>query len=105
MDEVTLNRIKNDPNYKALVSERSSFGWTLAILTLVLYYGYIAIVAFSPATIATKVSGNITVGIILGLGLILGSILLTGIYVLRANSRYDELTQAIVQAATAGGQQ
>ena len=103
MDNNTLSRIQNDPNYKALVSERTSFGWTLAILTLVLYYGYIAIVAFSPETIAVKVSGNITVGIILGVGLILISIILTGIYVLRANSRYDRLTQAIVQAASAGG--
>ena len=103
MDATTLARIQNDPNYKALVAERKSFGWSLAILTLVLYYGYIAIVAFSPETIAVKVSGNITVGIVLGVGLILASIILTGIYVLRANSRYDQLTQAIVQAATAGG--
>ncbi len=103
MDDGMLKRIQSDPNYKALVSERTSFGWTLAILTLVLYYGYIAIVAFSPATIAVKVAGNITIGIILGVGLILASILLTGIYVVRANSRYDTLTQAIVQASTAGG--
>ena len=36
----------------------------------------------------------------MGLALIVVSILLTGIYVLRANSRYDELTRAIVAAAT-----
>ena len=100
MDEQTLARIKGDPNYQALVKERSSFGWTLAILTLVLYFGYIAIVAFAPGLIATKVSGSITVGIIMGAGLILLSILLTGIYVMRANSRYDELTRAIVSSAT-----
>ncbi len=103
MDDKMLGRIQSDPNYKTLVSERTSFGWTLAIITLVLYYGYIATVAFSPLTIAIKVAGNITVGLILGVGLILISILLTGIYVLRANSRYDTLTQKIVQAATSGG--
>ena len=102
MDESTLSRIQNDPNYKALVSERSSFGWILAIVTLVLYYGYIAIVAFSPATIGIKLAGNITVGLVLGVGLIVASIVLTGIYVLRANSRYDQLTQAIVQAVSGG---
>jgi uncharacterized membrane protein (DUF485 family) len=100
MDEKMLARIKGDPNYQALVKERSSFGWTLAIITLVLYYGYIAIVAFAPALIATKVSGAITVGIIMGAALILLSIVLTGIYVLRANSRYDDLTRAIVASAT-----
>jgi uncharacterized membrane protein (DUF485 family) len=102
MDENTLSRIKNDPNYKALVAERTRFGWSLAILTLILYYGYIAIVAFSPETIAAKVAGMITIGIILGVGLIVISIVLTGIYVLRANSRYDQLNQAIVKAASGG---
>lgn len=100
MDEKTLARIKGDPNYQALIKERSSFGWTLAILMLVLYYGYIAIVAFVPDVIGVKVSGMITVGLILGAGLIALSVILTGVYVLRANSRYDALTRAIVANAT-----
>ena len=103
MDETMLSRIQNDPNYKTLVSERTSYGWILSIITLVLYYGYIAIVAFSPETIAIKVAGTITVGIILGVALILISILLTGLYVVRANTRYDELTQSIVKSAATGG--
>jgi uncharacterized membrane protein (DUF485 family) len=100
MDDKLLARIQGDPNYQTLVRERSSFGWTLAILTLVVYYGFIAIVAFDPPLIATAVSGSITVGIILGAGLIVFSILVTGIYILRANSRYDDLTRAIVASAT-----
>ena len=100
MDVSTLRRIEADPNYQKLVSKRKSFGWTLAIVTLVIYYGFIAIVAFAPQVIATKVWGNFTIGIILGLVLILGSILLTGIYVARANSRYDDLTRAVLNVAT-----
>jgi len=103
MDVSTLRRIEADPNYKKLVSERKTFGWTLAIITLILYYGYIAVVAFAPTTIATRVWGDITIGIIMGVALILMSILLTGIYVLRANSQYDDLTRAIVSAAKIGG--
>ena len=103
MDVSTLKRIEADPNYRKLVSERKSFGWTLAIVTLVLYYGYIAIVAFAPALIAAKVLGNITIGMFMGVALILLSIALTGIYVLRANGEYDDLTSAIVNAARIGG--
>jgi uncharacterized membrane protein (DUF485 family) len=103
MDDSTLKRIERDPNYVKLVRDRKAFGWTLTIITLVVYYGYIAIVAFAPAVIATKVAGSITVGLILGAGLIVASILLTGIYVLRANSQYDELTRAIVEANPVGG--
>jgi uncharacterized membrane protein (DUF485 family) len=103
MDVSTLRRIEADPNYQKLVSERRSFGWLLAIITLVMYYGYIAIVAFAPSIISTRVSGDITIGIIMGVAIILASILLTGIYVLRANSEYDDLTAAIVNAVKTGG--
>ena len=103
MDQTSLRRIENDPNYLKLVSERKSLGWTLAIITLVMYYGYIAMVAFAPSVIAVPVFGSITIGMILGVAIILASILLTGIYVLRANSEYDELTSAIVAANTKGG--
>jgi len=103
MDVSTMKRIESDPNYQKLVSDRKAFGWTLAIIILVLYYGYIAIVAFAPNLIATKVAGDITIGIIMGVALILLSILLTGIYVLRANGEYDDLTTAIVNAARIGG--
>ncbi len=103
MDQTSLSRIENDPNYVKLVSERKSFGWTLAIITLVMYYGFIAIIAFAPSIISTKIAGSITIGIVLGVAIILASILLTGIYVLRANSEYDDLTNAIVSATKRGG--
>jgi uncharacterized membrane protein (DUF485 family) len=103
MDQMSLRRIENDPNYRKLVSERKSLGWTLAIITLVMYYGYIAIVAFAPSLIAVPLFGSITVGIVLGVAIILASILLTGIYVMRANAEYDELTNAIVSASATGG--
>jgi uncharacterized membrane protein (DUF485 family) len=103
MDQMSLRRIENDPNYQRLVSERKSLGWTLAIITLVMYYGYVAIVAFAPSLIALPLFGSITVGIVLGVAIILASILLTGIYVMRANAEYDELTDAIVSASATGG--
>jgi uncharacterized membrane protein (DUF485 family) len=102
MDPRSLSRIEKDPNYQKLVSERKSLGWTLATITLVMYYGYIAIVAFAPSVIAVPLFGSITVGIVLGAAIILASILLTGIYVMRANAEYDELTKSIVSASTRG---
>jgi uncharacterized membrane protein (DUF485 family) len=105
MDQRSLSRIEADPNYVKLVNERKSFGWTLAIITLVMYYGYVAIVAFAPALIAVPLFGSITVGIVLGVAIILASILLTGVYVIRANSEYDQLTNAVVSANARRGKQ
>ncbi len=103
MDDAALARIERDPNYIQLVKARKSFGWTLTIIMLVIYYGYIALVAFTPTVLAIKIAGSITVGLALGVAIILAAILLTGIYVLRANSQYDDLTKAIVNAAAMGG--
>jgi uncharacterized membrane protein (DUF485 family) len=99
MDEPTLMRIQSDPNYIRLSQTRKTFGWTLSIIMLVIYYGFIALVAFAPNVIGIKVSGSITFGLVLGVAVILSAIILTGIYVWRANAQYDALTKAIVDAS------
>ena len=102
MDVPTLMRIQNDPNYIRLSQTRKIFGWTLSIIMLVIYYGFIALVAFAPSVIGIKIGGSITFGLILGVAVILSAIILTGIYVWRANAQYDALTKAIVDASTIG---
>jgi uncharacterized membrane protein (DUF485 family) len=99
MDDATLRRVESDPNFKKLVNERKSLSWTLSIIMLVIYYGFIALVAFAPGVIAMKVAGTITLGIIIGVAIILSAIVLTGIYVMRANADFDELTAAVVANA------
>ena len=103
MDDAFVKRIQGDPNYVRLVNARRSFARTLSIIVLAVYYGYIALVAFVPDVIAIKVAGSITVGIVLGVAIIVLSIVLTGVYVARANARYDALTRAIVNANLIGG--
>ena len=103
MDDAVVKRIENDPNYIKLVTERNSFAWMLSIIMLVIYYGFIALVAFAPTVIAVKLFGSITVGLVLGLAIILAAIILTGVYVLRANAEFDDLTKAIVNANAVGG--
>ncbi|HZZ63124.1 MAG TPA: DUF485 domain-containing protein [Roseiarcus sp.] len=98
-----MKRIDADPNYQKLVAKRKSFGWTLAIITLVISYGFIAIVAYSPGVISAKVAGDVTVSIVFGVAIIVASVALTGFSALRANREYDDLTSAIVNAAKMGG--
>ena len=94
-----------DPGRSQLPEAREGtqfFGWTLAIIMLVLYYGYIAIVAFDSRPDRHQGQRRHHRRHLHGRGLIVASILLTGIYVMRANSRYDDLTRAIVASATGG---
>ena len=98
----TAARIEADPNFIELVKTRKSLGWTLTIIMLLIYYGFIALVAFAPSVIGIDVGAGITLGLPLGVGVILSAILLTGFYVMRANGRYDELTRKIVDAHAGG---
>lgn len=101
MTDPVVARIQANPKYQALKSKRNSFGWTLAILMLVVYYGYIALIAFNKPFLAQPIGAGVTtLGIPLGMGVIIFTIVITGIYVRRANSEYDALTKQILEEVT-----
>ncbi|MFA5234355.1 MAG: DUF485 domain-containing protein [Sulfurimonas sp.] len=89
--------VKNDPNYKELVAKRSSFAITLSIIMLVVYFGFILMIAYFPEVLGTPLSeGSVTtVGIPVGMGVIFFAFIITGIYTKRANSEFDDLNNKI----------
>lgn len=93
--------IINNPRFQELVRERSSFAWALSIVMLVIYYGFILLVAFGKGLLATKIGGGVTsLGIVIALLVIISAFVLTGIYTYRANSRFDELTESLTRELT-----
>lgn len=93
-------RVVRDPNYQLLKSRRSRFGWWLALAMMVVYYGFILLVAFDKPFLATRLGqGVTTIGMPIGLGIILFTVAITAIYVRRANSEFDALTEKITRAA------
>ena len=91
----TPEQVRKNPAFAELVRRRTGFGLLLSVAMLVIYYGFVGLVAFAPGLMGTPVLGNITLGFPLGLLVILSAIALTGVYVLRANREYDPLTQRI----------
>lgn len=96
MTHEMVEQIKNNPKYQELVSKRNSLAWTLSIIMLVVYYAFILVIAFDPSLLGAKTgSGVITVGIPVGIAIIFIAFALTGIYVKKANSEFDDLTKQI----------
>ena len=88
--------IATAPEFRELVRRRSRFAWLLTAAMLVIYFGYILLIAFDPDFLAQPVAGGTTsIGIPIGIGVILAGILLTALYVRRANREYDRLTRAL----------
>ena len=87
-----LARIARSPEFQQLVGERTRFGWILTILMLVVYFGFIGLIAFDKSLLAVKVGGTASLGLFMGVFVILFAFALTGIYVARANTRFDALS-------------
>jgi uncharacterized membrane protein (DUF485 family) len=86
-------RIMNNPEYQSLVRARNRFGWRLTFIICAIYYGFIMIIAFDKPLLAHPLAKDMatTWGIPVGFGIILISVILTGIYVRRANKKYDAI--------------
>lgn len=99
-DSITA-KIEANPKYRELRTRRNTFGWTLTVVMLVVYFGYIALIAFNKPFLAQPIGNGVTtLGIPIGMGVIIFTIIITGIYVHRANGEFDTLTAEILDEAS-----
>ena len=91
-------QIERNPLFHELVRKRQAFATLLSLIMLMLYVGFILLIAFAPGWLGTPLHAgtNVTRGIPIGVGLIVMSFVLTGVYVWRANGEFDRLTKAIL---------
>jgi uncharacterized membrane protein (DUF485 family) len=97
MQQDLVHAIKSNPKYHELVTKRASFAWILTIVMLVIYYGFILLIAYNKPFLAASLwEGSVTtVGVPIGIAVILSAFALTGVYIHRANAVFDKLTREI----------
>ena len=105
MSSAIYKNMRNHPQFKELVQKRSRFAWTLAVIVLVLFYGFVLTVAFNPTALGQPIAegSKFTVGVVLELFLFILFWVLTAYYVRRANTEFDALNQKIIRDAAKGG--
>ena len=95
-----LDRVSKNPKFLEFVAMRSRYGIIMSIISAAAYYGFILLVAFDKQLLATRIgSGVMTLGVPLGVGVIAFTILLTWIYVRRANTEFDAINESIIKEA------
>jgi uncharacterized membrane protein (DUF485 family) len=93
-----LERVQRDPDFHELVRRRSRLAWSLTALMILIYFGFVLTIAYNKVFLAQSLTGGVTtVGIPVGIGVILSAFVLTGIYVVRANTVFDDLTKKIIE--------
>ena len=99
------HQIEPDPRMtrglRSSIAKRSRYAWTLSVVMLAIYYGFILVVAFAPAVLGIPIAPGAatTIGIPVGVLIIIAAFVLTGLYVRRANAEFDALTQQILEAS------
>lgn len=90
INEAKVKEIVNSEKFKDLVSKRLKYSLTLTFIMLVVYFGFILIIAFNKEFLAIKIGEYLTIGIPIGIGIIVFAWILTGIYTSWANKSYDK---------------
>ena len=104
MSSAMYEHMRTNPKFQELVRRRGRFAWTLAIIVLTMFYGFVLTVAFNPVALGRPVAEGsmLTVGVAVELFMFIFFWVLTAVYVRRANSDFDALTQDLIRDAWKG---
>ena len=106
MDEVQVERILQNPKFKEMVRKKSNLSWILTGIMLFVYVGFMLLVGYNKEFLLSSISGGVTTwGIPLGLGIIVLSFVLCGVYSYIANNKLDQLNADAMREVEAITQQ
>ncbi|HTR44707.1 MAG TPA: DUF485 domain-containing protein [Thermodesulfovibrionales bacterium] len=100
----SAHEILEDEDFKDLAGQKNVISVILTILELVLYFGFIGLIAFNKQFLAQKLTEGkaTTIGIPIAVGTILFSWVFTGIYIFWANNKYDTLVKKVKEKVIGG---
>lgn len=100
MEEID-NKIASSAKFQELVRKRNRFAFTLAAIVLIVYYAFVLFAATRGDVFATPIGdgSKIVIGLLIGWGIQVFAFLMTGVYVSRANTQFDQMTQSVLREA------
>ncbi|MBY0429835.1 MAG: DUF485 domain-containing protein [Rhodospirillales bacterium] len=98
MSQEIYDRVLKHPQFAELTAGRNLFSWILAIIVLVVFFAFVLAVAYRPDFLASPMSEGMTMpmGLVIGVIFNIFCFVMTGIYVARANTRFDSLSRKIL---------
>ena len=96
-----LDRVTKNPKFHEFIAMRSRYSIIMAIVSAAIYYGFILLVAFDKELLAKKVGAGVTsLGVPLGVGVIIFTIAITNVYVRKANTEFDDMSAEVIREAS-----
>lgn len=95
LNERDVQEILASEEFRSLVRKRMTVSLTLTFIMLAVYFGFILVIAFNKELLAVKIGDTLTIGLPIGIGIIVFAWLLTGVYTRWANSSYDKRVRSL----------
>ena len=93
-----IEQLQRHPDFIELVNRKQRLTWSLTLVMLGIYYGFVVLMAFYPQVLGSSLSGGVTsLGIVLAVAVIILSFVLTALYVRQSNRVLDPLTEKLLQ--------
>ncbi|SDC77658.1 DUF485 domain-containing protein [Rhodococcus tukisamuensis] len=94
-DEQAFIDMQASPEFQDLRRRLRNFVFPMTAFFLLWYAVYVLLATYASDFMATKVIGNVNLGLILGLGQFVTTFVITGLYVRFANRELDPRSSAI----------
>lgn len=78
------------PQFRRMVKQKWLVSLLLTFVMLFIYFGFILLIAFDKSFLAKPIGKNLTIGLPIGIGILITAWVLTGIYTWWANTHYDK---------------
>lgn len=95
MSKKNTHEILQSSAFKKLVKNRWNISLSFTFIMLFIYVGFLLLVAYDKEALKMPIGESINLAIVVGLGIILFSWLITGAYVYWANHYYDKAVNEI----------
>jgi uncharacterized membrane protein (DUF485 family) len=93
--KLTSRELLESNEFRHLVTRRWRVALLLTLALFVVYYGFILLVATQRSLLATRIGEVTTLGIVLGVAVLVLAWVLTAAYVVWANRNYDPEVQRL----------
>ncbi|MHB1179378.1 MAG: DUF485 domain-containing protein [Daejeonella sp.] len=95
MSNTKTDQILQSAAFKKLVKTRWNISLSFTFIMLFVYIGFLMVVAYHKDTLKMPLGDSFNLAIVVGLGIIIFSWLITGVYVYWANNYYDASVKEI----------
>ncbi len=93
--DVDYPAIQASPEFRELKKRHRGFVFPVLGLALVWYFAYVLLAGYAPEFMSTPVFGHVNVGLLIGLGQVATTFIVTMLYVWYANKKLDPIAEEI----------